>query len=84
MQKIATINTRIEPELKSKAEFILHAVGLTSAEAIRLFYTQICLRQGLPFEVEIPNEKTLRAIHDADTGKTHKAKSVDSLFETLD
>lgn len=42
MHKVAIINTRIEPKLKSEAEHILHKLGLTSAEAIRLFYKQIC------------------------------------------
>lgn len=73
MHKIATINTRIEPELKHKAETILHKVGLTSAETVRLFYTKICLRKGLSFEVKIPNAKSLKAMQDADKGKTHKA-----------
>ena len=83
MHKVATINTRIEPNLKNKAELILHQVGLTSAEAIRLFYKQICLNKGLPFAIKIPNKKTIKAIHDADTRKTHKASSVDKLFEDL-
>ncbi len=84
MHKVATINARIEPKIKTQAETILHKIGLSSAEAIRLFYKQICLNKGLPFPVKIPNKKTLKAIHDADTGKTHKAKSVDELFEDLD
>jgi DNA-damage-inducible protein J len=83
MHKIATINTRIDPALKTKAEVILQQVGLTSSEAIRLFYKQICLNKGLPFTVKIPNKKTLKAIHDADTGKTHKANNVNELFKQL-
>lgn len=84
MQKIATINTRIEPKLKTQAEAILHKVGLTSAEAVRLFYMQVCLHKGLPFEVKIPNKETLKAIHNADKRKTFKAKSVDDLFKDLE
>lgn len=84
MHKVATINTRIEPKLKHQAEAILRKVGLTSAEAVRIFYKQVCLQKGLPFEVRIPNKATLKAMHDADTGKTHKAKSVDALFEDLE
>lgn len=84
MHKVATVNTRIEPKLKSQAETILHRVGLTSAEAVRLFYMQVCLHKGLPFEVKIPNEETIKAMHDADKRKTHKAKSVDDLFDNLD
>ncbi len=83
MHKVATVNTRIEPELKNKAEGILHKVGLTSAEAVRLFYMQVCLHKGLPFEVKIPNKETLKAMRDADKRKTHKAKSIDDLFKDL-
>lgn len=81
--KAATINARIEPDLKDQAESILHEVGLTSAEAIRLFYKQICLSKGLPFEVRIPNKKTMKALQDANMRKTHKAKSVRDLFKDL-
>jgi len=84
MHKVATINTRIEPRLKIQAENILHEAGLTSAEAVRLFYTQICLHNGLPFEVKIPNKETIKAMQDANSRKTHKAKSVDDLFNELD
>lgn len=82
--KAATVNACMEPELKNDAEAILHRVGLTSAEAIRLFYRQICLYQGLPFAAGIPNETTLTAMRDADAGNTHRAKSVDALFDELD
>ncbi|TAK74017.1 MAG: type II toxin-antitoxin system RelB/DinJ family antitoxin [Gammaproteobacteria bacterium] len=76
MHKVATVNTRIEPKLKMEAETILHKVGLTSAEAVRLFYMQVCLHKGLPFEVKIPNKETIKAMHDANKRKTHKAKKV--------
>jgi len=84
MHKTEMINTRIEPKLKSRAEIILRKVGLTSAEAVRLFYMQICLQKGLPFLVKIPNKKTISAMQHADKRKTHKAKSVDELFKDLD
>lgn len=84
MHKVATVNTRIEPKLKAQAEIILHKVGLTSAEAVRLFYMQVCLHKGLPFEVKIPNKETIKAMRDADKRKTLKAKSIDELFEDLD
>ena len=83
MHKAATINTRIEPKLKTQAEAILHKVGLTSAEAVRLFYMQICLQKGLPFTVQIPNKATIKAMRDADKRKTHKAKNVDEIFKDL-
>ena len=74
---------RIDPKLKSKAENIFHKVGLSTAEAVRLFFTQVCLQKGLPFAAKIPNRTTLKAMHDADSGKTHRAKSVDDLFDEI-
>ena len=84
MSKNAIVHARIDSDLKNQAENILHKIGLSSAEAIRLFYNQISLHNGLPFEVKIPNATTLKAMHDADIRKTHKAKSVDDLFSELD
>jgi len=84
MHKKATVNARIEPELKAQAEQILHEVGLTSAEAVRLLYKQICLHKGLPFDVVIPNKTTRKAMQEADARKTHKAKNVDDIFDDLD
>ena len=83
MRKIATINTRIEPDLKYQAEAILNGVGLSTTEAIRIFYTQICLNKGLPFEVKLPNIKTLAAIHELESGKGTKYDSMDEVWSDL-
>lgn len=84
MNKAATINARIELALKTKAEAILHKVGLSTAEAIRLFYSQICLQNGLPFEVKIPNKKTRNAIHELETGKGERFKSMKDVWDSMD
>ncbi len=52
--KTAMIRARVEPSLKREAERVLIEVGLAPAEAIRLFYRQILLHNGLPFEARIP------------------------------
>ena len=83
MNKAATINARIEPKLKHQAETILHDVGLSTAEAIRIFYTQICLNKGLPFEVKLPSAETLAAIHELESGKGSKYNSMDEVWSDL-
>jgi DNA-damage-inducible protein J len=65
MTKSAMIRARVEPELKKEAEDVLAEVGLSPTEAIRLFYRQISLRHGLPFEVRVPNKATRAAISEA-------------------
>ena len=83
MHKSSVVIARIEPALKIKAEDILCKTGLSAAAAIRLFYTQVCLNDGIPFAIKIPNQKTQKAMRDAELRKTKKAKNVDALFDEL-
>ena len=64
------INTRIDTGLKKKAIKVFDRLGLTEAEAIRLFYAQVELHQGIPFPLVIPNAHTLEAFEEA----THPEK----------
>ena len=69
MAKTETIRARVEPELKREAEGVLKALGLNASEAITLFYRQVALRRGLPFEISLPNELTRAAMRDALEGR---------------
>lgn len=57
--KSANLYVRIEPEVKEQAEKILAALGITASNAINMFYKQIILQRGLPFDVKIPHTKPL-------------------------
>ncbi len=54
MAKTANVYARIEPELKKEAEDILNALGIPASNAVTMFYKQIVLHRGLPFEVKLP------------------------------
>ena len=69
MSKTAMIRARTEPKLKNKVERIFEALGLTVSEAINLFYHRVELENGLPFDLKIPNTKTLRAMDDVEKKK---------------
>ena len=53
--KFANLYARIEPEVKEKAESILSTLGIPASNAINMFYKQIILQRGLPFDVKIPS-----------------------------
>lgn len=55
MAKSANLYARIEPEVKEQAEAILSALGIPASNAITMFYKQIILNNGLPFEVKLPD-----------------------------
>lgn len=44
-----------------------------------MFYAQITLRNGLPFDVELPNETTIQALNDSRSGKVFRVQD-DTLF----
>ena len=62
------IHARVDVDLKNEVEAVFHHLGLTTSEAIKLFFHQVRLRGGLPFQVEIPNEETLQVFRDTDAG----------------
>ena len=51
--KSANLYARIEPDVKEQAEGILATLGIPASNAINMFYKQIILNRGLPFEVKI-------------------------------
>ena len=84
MSKEATVRARIEPDLKKRVETMFEKLGLSTTEAITLFYRQVDLRKGLPFDVVIPNETTRRTRDDTDAGRNLiLCKDADDMFKKL-
>jgi len=68
MAKTAMIRARIEPKLKNNVEKIFEKVGLTTTEAITIFYKRVLMQNGIPFEVKIPNATTRKVFEETDRG----------------
>jgi DNA-damage-inducible protein J len=68
MAKTAHINARIEPIIKEKAERVFAAIGISASDAIGMFYRQVVVTGGLPFDVRIPNAATMAAIEELENG----------------
>lgn len=62
----ATVRARIDTQLKQEVEEIFKQIGLTTSQAITLFMNRVKYEKGIPFELKIPNAKTLKAIEEAD------------------
>lgn len=84
-KKTEYIRARTTSALKHDAEAILEELGLDSSEAIRMFYMQIVLNKGLPFEVKLPNKQTQAAIAAVKSGKGIKRhKNMDAFKQSLE
>ena len=85
MNNGATIHARIDAQTKSQAQSILSELGMTLSEAITLYLRQIVFNKGIPFELKIPNELTLKTIEKSERGEElHEASSVEEMFKELD
>jgi len=82
--KTTTVRARLDPKLKEETEQIFDQIGISTTDAIRIFFTQVKLNKGLPFEVKIPNKTTQKAIKDAQKGENLQAPTTSTkLFEEL-
>jgi addiction module RelB/DinJ family antitoxin len=54
MEKNATLNIRINPDVKKSAETVLSRLGVPMATAVDMFLKQITLTGGIPFAVTLP------------------------------
>lgn len=85
MAKTASVNARIEPGVKKKAERIFADIGITASDAVGMFYRQVVYRRGLPFDVRIPNATTVAALEELERGKGEVFEgSTRKLFDELD
>ncbi len=89
MEKSATLNLRVNPVAKQKAETILKQLGIPMSTAMDMYLNQIALVGGIPFPVTLPKaprsvdadrmsstelaEKLRLGLADAEAGRTLNA-----------
>ncbi len=84
MNKSSTIQARIDPSVKQKAQKILSKLNLSMSEAISIFLTQVSLNKGIPFEIKIPNELTEETLLKSEAGyELHNVSDKKQLFKEL-
>ena len=95
MANTTAVYARIDTELKDSAEGILAKLGISPSSAIQMLYSQIVLRNGMPFDLRLPVSKPLaegilsreeldaellKGINSMKGGKTYSADEVDQLL----
>ena len=96
MEKTATLNLRVNPQLKSRAESVLSQLGIPMSTAIDMYLNQIALTGGIPFAVTLPKapesvnadvmtndelkEKLLKGYDDIEAGNAKDAEDAFGRF----
>jgi len=83
MSTDSTIRARLDDNIKHEAMIVLHDMGLTASDAIRMLMVKIAKERRLPFSPFEPNRESLKAIEELDAGKGKAFSSVDDLMDDL-
>lgn len=85
MRNTQFVRARIEPTLKLEAENVLHELGITPSQAIKMLYKRLARDHQWPLELKIPNKETLQTFNDTDNNiGLIDCKDLDDLFKYLD
>ena len=72
---MATINIRVDENLKNNSEKIFNELGLGMTAALTIFLKAVVRHNGLPFSLEIPNDETLKAFDEVNQISSGKVKA---------
>jgi DNA-damage-inducible protein J len=79
----ATVRARVDSKLKEEVEEILSEIGLTTSQAITMFLKGVKREKGIPFELKIPNETTLKAMQEAKDGVNMEEITLDDMMKEM-
>lgn len=77
------VHVRVDEKTKQQAAKTLANLGISVSAAVRMMLVRVALENALPFEVKLPNAKTVKAMKAADQGKGKRLKNADALFRDL-
>ena len=81
------VRCRIDPKTKEDAAEVIESMGLTVSDAIRLFLTRVASEGAIPFELRVPNAKTVAAIAELESPKSRsklkRHKNLDTMHEAI-
>lgn len=79
----AVVRARVDQATKQEATELFQKMGITISDAIRMMLVQAVAEKALPFDVKIPNQETIAALHDSRNGVVTRVASVDELFSDI-
>ena len=80
------LHVRVEDSIKAQATQALDAMGLSMADAVRLFLRRVVAEQAFPLELKVPNARTLAAMEEsrAMMSRAPRFNSAQEMFDSLE
>ena len=79
------VQARVSKELREEAENLFKSMGMSTSEAIRLFFQQVVNYGSLPFQIRaqrLPSNETLSSINELENGGGDCFENVDDMFKS--
>ena len=81
------VRCRIDPKTKAQVSEVIESMGLSVSDAIRLFLRRVAVEGAIPFELRVPNAKTISAIEELESpvqrATLQKNTSLDDIHKLL-
>jgi DNA-damage-inducible protein J len=77
------VHVRVDEKVKRDAAKTLAGMGISVSDAVRMLLVRVASERALPFEIKVPNARTIRAMQAADRGEGKRYKSSSVLFKDL-
>jgi len=80
------LHVRVEDSIKTQAAQALDAMGLSMANAVRLFLHRVVAEQAFPLELKVPNARTRAAMEEsrAMMARAPRFNSAQEMFDELE
>ena len=79
VQQKSRTNIYLDVNIKNQAKEIFNQYGLSLSQAVNIFLTQSVLNRGIPFNIKIPNDETLEAMKDVESGENYEDITLEDL-----
>ncbi len=79
----SSIRVRIDSDTKERASKALDRMGLSVSDAVRMFLVRIAEDGRFPFDLEVPNARTRKAMTELEQGGGISKTSTEDAFADL-
>ena len=77
------VRARIDENVKKNAEEIFGEIGITTSQAINIFFKKVISERGIPFELKVPTKRLEHSIKEAMEQKTVKYNDINEMIKDL-
>ena len=62
MARTEVVQARMDAQTKAQAVEVFNELNISTSQAITVFFRQVALQRGIPFDLKIPNKVTAETV----------------------